>query len=196
MLNCHSPIVSDELSWLCSWLLSTILFMSLTYAALAVITAFCKPSPTLALRTNYRPAKGTELLTDFQRTGRNTTEGKGVKRNCSTFETCMIKSMTTRHESSTQCLLGSVQSVQFSVIWDTTKPLVKGMHRGRALIHSTWGIYTRNFTSWLAQASHSSEHLELFSILGTEVKESSPYVSALIVKRHSKMCKEAMKCSW
>lgn len=111
MLNCHSPIVSDELSWLCSWLLTTILFMSLTYAALAVITAFCKPSPTLDLRTNHRPAKSTELLTDFQSTGRNTTKDwKGIKRNCSTFETCMIKNMRNiqpaRHESSTQCLLG------------------------------------------------------------------------------------------
>lgn len=72
MLNCHSPIASDELSWLCSWLLTTILFMSLTYAALAVLRAFCKPSCTLDLRTNYssRSAKSTELPTDFQRTGR------------------------------------------------------------------------------------------------------------------------------
>lgn len=160
MLNCHSPIVSDELSWLCSWLLTTILFMSLTYAALAVIAAFCKPSSTLDLRTNYRPAKGTELLTDFQRTGRNTTKDwKGIKRNCSTFATCMIKStrktQPARHESSTQYLLGSVQSVQFSVIWDTAKAMVKRMHRGRrTFIHSTRGIYTRNLNSWLAQASH------------------------------------------
>lgn len=167
MLNCHSPIVSDELSWLCSWLLTTILFMSLTYAALAVITAFCKPSPTLDLRTNHRPAKSTELLTDFPRTGRNTTKDwQGIKRNCNTFETCMIKSMRNiqpaRHESSTQCLLGSMQSVQFAVIWDTAKPTVKRMHRGKTLSTAP-GKYTRcisqvyntrNLTNWLPQASH------------------------------------------
>lgn len=156
MLNCHSPIVSDELSQLCSWLLTTILFLSLTYAALAVITAFCKPSSTLDLRTNYRPVKSTELLTDFQISGRNTTKDqKKIKRNCNTFETCLIKSMTklqpARHESSTRCLLGSVQSVQFSVISNTAKLTVKRMHRRRrTLIHSTWGTHTSNLTIWLA----------------------------------------------
>lgn len=154
MLNCHSPIVSDESSWLCSWLLTTILFMSLTYAALAVITVFCKPSSTLDLRTNYRPAKSTKLLADCQRSRRKTTKDwKGIKRNYSTFATCMMKGMrkiqAARHESSTQCLLGSVQSVQFSVIWDTVKPMVKRMHRGRRTFTcSTWGRYTRNLTSW------------------------------------------------
>lgn len=154
MLNCHSPIVSDELSWLCSWLLTTILFMSLTYAALAVITAFCKPSGTLDLRTNYRPDKSTELLTDCQRSRRNATKDwKGIKRNCSTFATCMMKGMRkiqpARHEPRTQCLLGSGQSVQFSVTWDTVKPTVKRMHRGRrTFICSTWGRCTRNLTSW------------------------------------------------
>lgn len=75
MLNCHSPIVSDELSWLCSWLLTTILFMSLTYAALAVIAAFCKPSSTLDLRTDQLKALNSWLISKeleemLQKTGK------------------------------------------------------------------------------------------------------------------------------
>lgn len=67
--------------------------MSLTYAALAGITDFCKLSSTLDLRTNCRPAKTTQFLTDFHGNGRNTTDWKVIRGNHCAFAICMPQSM-------------------------------------------------------------------------------------------------------
>lgn len=143
MLNCHSPILSDELRCWCSWLLTTILFMSLAYVALAVITVFCKLSSMLDLWTNYRPAKSTIFLTDFHGTGRNTTEHwKDTKGNCCTLAIYMMEGMrkikTARQESNNRYFLLAVQSVQFSVIcvWCCNAyGTVRRMHRERRNIY-------------------------------------------------------------